>query len=78
MRQAWYVSHAETIAQNVAGQALAFIILWAYGVDSATGLQLQATFLVVAYLRGYAIRRAFDRWGPKCRAAVSQSSHSSG
>lgn len=62
MPQPWYVSHAETIAQNIVGQALAFLILWAYGIETATGLQLQATFLVVAYVRGYLIRRAFDRF----------------
>lgn len=64
-RQPWYVSHAETIAQNVVGQMLAFVILWAYGIETATGLQLQATFLVVAYLRGYMIRRAFDRFNSR-------------
>lgn len=61
--QPWYVSHAETIAQNVVGQVLAFFILWAYGIDTATGLQMQVTFLVVAYARGYGIRRAFEAWG---------------
>ena len=60
-KQKWYVSHAETIAQNVIGQLLAYIILWAYGISGATGLKLQITFLVVAYVRGYAIRRFFNR-----------------
>lgn len=64
-RQPWYVSHAETIAQNVVGQILAFVIFWAYGIETATGLQLQIIFLVVAYLRGYAIRRAFDRFNSR-------------
>lgn len=60
--QPWYISHAETITQNVVGQVLAAIILLAYGIPwSSTGWKLQATFLVVAYLRGYAIRRLFDR-----------------
>lgn len=60
-RQPWYVSHAETIAQNVVGQILAFIILWAYGIPGSTGWKLQLTFLVVAYARGYTIRRFFNR-----------------
>lgn len=61
MRQPWYVSHAETIAQNVIGQLLAFIVLWCYDIKGSTGLKLQLTFLVVAYVRGYAIRRFFNR-----------------
>lgn len=60
--QRWYVSHAETIAQNVVGQVLAAVILLAYGIPwASTGWKLQATFLVVAYARGYAIRRFFNR-----------------
>lgn len=60
-KQRWYVSHAETIAQNVVGQLLAFVILWCYDIKGSTGLQLQLTFLVVAYVRGYLIRRFFNR-----------------
>lgn len=60
MKQPWYVSHAETLAQNVVGQLIAFVVLHAYGIETATGLQLQVTFLIVAYARGYAIRRAFE------------------
>lgn len=59
--QPWYISHAETIAQNVVGQILAYFILWSYGIESATGLKLQLTFLIVAYARGYAIRRIFNK-----------------
>lgn len=65
MKQPWYISHAETIAQNVIGQLLAFVILWCYGIKGSTGLQLQVTFLVVAYLRGYLIRRWFERYRGK-------------
>lgn len=58
MSQRWLVSHAETIAQNVVGQLLAFVILWVYDIPwSDKGWKLQITFLVVAYARGYAIRR---------------------
>jgi hypothetical protein len=59
-RQPWYVSHAETIAQNVVGQIIAFIIFWCYDIRGSQGLLLQATFFVAAYARGYAIRRVFE------------------
>lgn len=61
-KQPWYVAHAETITQNVVGQILAYFILWGYGVESSTGLKLQLTFFVVAYARGYIIRRVFNRY----------------
>jgi hypothetical protein len=60
MRQSWINSHKETIAQNVIGQILAFAILWAYGLSLSFSFKLQATFLVVSYARGYAIRRWFN------------------
>ena len=60
MNQPWYESHAETIAQNVVGQLFAFAILKLYGIETATTLQLQLTFLAVAYVRGYYIRRFFN------------------
>lgn len=60
VKQPWYISHAETIAQNVGGQAVAFVILWAYGITGSQGLALQLTFLVAAYIRGYTIRRWFE------------------
>lgn len=60
MTQRWYVSHAETIAQNVVGQLIAFCVLYAYGIKGSTGIQIQLTFLVVAYIRGYCIRRVFN------------------
>jgi len=65
--QSWYVSHAETIAQNVVGQLFAFVILWAYGIETKTGLQLQLTFFIVAYARGYAIRRIFNHLNARKR-----------
>jgi hypothetical protein len=60
--QPWYVSHAETITQNIVGQLCAFVILWAYDIEMGLGLQLQLTFFVVAYARGYLIRRFFNRF----------------
>jgi hypothetical protein len=60
VKQPWYLSHAETIAQNVIGQLLAFAILWCYDIKGSTGLKLQLTFLIAAYIRGYLIRRFFN------------------
>lgn len=62
-QQPWYLSHAETIVQNVVGQLVAFVLLWAWGISGAKGLLIQASFFVVSYARGYCIRRLFDRWG---------------
>lgn len=60
--QRWLASHAETITQNVVGQLLAVAILWAYGINwQTTGWKMQLTFFVVAYARGYAIRRIFNK-----------------
>lgn len=58
--QPWYISHAETLTQNVIGQILAFVILHIYGMPIADSLQLQLVFLIVAYVRGYLIRRFFN------------------
>lgn len=61
MSQRWLASHAETLTQNVVGQLLATVILWWYDIPwTEKGWKLQLTFLVVAYLRGYAIRRVFN------------------
>lgn len=61
MKQPWYVSHAETITQNVLGQLLAIVILWVYSIPFwTTGWKLQLTFFVVAYARGYGVRRFFE------------------
>lgn len=62
MKQRWYISHAETIAQNVIGQLCAFVIFWCYDIRGSQGLLLQLTFFVVAYIRGYLIRRFFNRF----------------
>ena len=59
-RQPWYTSHAETITQNVIGQLCAAIILWVFNIPWESGWKLQVTFFVVAYIRGYTIRRLFD------------------
>lgn len=59
MKQPWYISHAETLAQNVIGQLCALIILAVYGLPLSHSLGLQAVFFVVAYTRSYIIRRYF-------------------
>lgn len=59
--QPWWLSHAETLAQNVVGQILCFLILHIYGIPVLDSFQLQLVFLIVAYARGYFIRRLFNR-----------------
>lgn len=60
-KQRWYMSHGETIAQNVVGQILAYIVLRCFGIEGPMQWQLQGTMFVVAYTRGYIIRRLFNR-----------------
>ena len=57
---------AETIAQNVIGQILAFAILWFYGLSlvSPTTWKLQITFTIASYLRSYGLRWYFERSRP--------------
>lgn len=63
--QKWYVSHAETIVQNVLGLIIAFIILRFYGLSTHESVQLQAIFFVASYARSYAVRRAFNQFENK-------------
>lgn len=63
--QKWYVSHAETIVQNVLGLIIAFIILHFYGLSTRESVQLQAIFFVASYARSYAVRRAFNKFDNK-------------
>lgn len=58
--QPWYISHAETITQNVVGQLLAFIVFRAFGIGGGFAWRLQLVFFVVAYTRGIVIRRLFN------------------
>lgn len=61
--QKWYISHAETIAQNVLGLLIAFIILKLYGLSTHDSVRLQIIFFVASYARSYAIRRVFNHIG---------------
>jgi hypothetical protein len=59
-KQSKRLSLYETIAQNLIGQIFAYVILTAFGETTATSLKIQAVFLVVAFARGYVIRRVFN------------------
>lgn len=65
MGQKWYVSHAESLTQNVAGLFIAFVILKFWGLSTQDSFQLQAIFFIASYLRSYLIRRLFNRVGAK-------------
>ena len=58
--RAW--THAETVAQMVAGTVLAQIVLAAFGVEFDRALALNGCMFAVSYVRTYAIRRAFATW----------------
>jgi len=58
--QPWYISHAETIAQNVIGQLLYSILMYACGVTMHTAIVLQLGGFGIGYARGYFIRRSFE------------------
>lgn len=42
MSQKWYISHAETLTQNVLGLVIAFIILKLFGLSTTQSIQIQA------------------------------------
>ncbi|QHJ79221.1 MAG: hypothetical protein [Caudoviricetes sp.] len=60
MSQKWYVSHAETITQNIVGLLIGFIILNCFGLTASESVQLQAVIFATSYLRSYVIRRVFN------------------
>lgn len=62
MAQKWYESHAETICQNVFGLLIGFTIMHFWGLPFGESIKLQLVFLVASYIRGYTIRRVFDRY----------------
>lgn len=61
MSQKWYVSHAETLTQNVVGLLIGFIILKLWGLTTSESVGLQCIMFVVSYIRSYAIRRYFSK-----------------
>lgn len=63
MTQKWYISHAETLTQNVLGLVIAFIILKLFGLSTSQSVQIQAVFFFVSYVRSYLIRRLFVKLG---------------
>lgn len=65
MAQKWYISHAETITQNVLGLIISFIILRLYGMTVNESIQLQAIFFIVSYVRSYLVRRTFAKFESK-------------
>lgn len=65
MSQKWYHSHAETIAQNVTGLIISFIVLKLWGMSTHESLSLQAIFFFTSYARSYIIRRMFNKWETK-------------
>jgi hypothetical protein len=64
-KQKWYVSHAETLAQNVFGLLIGFLVLQAFGISVSESLQLQAVLFVASYIRSYIIRRTFNSLGDR-------------
>lgn len=62
MSQKWYVSHAETICQNVVGMLIGFMIMHLWGLPFGESVKLQIVFLFASYIRGYTIRRLFNNY----------------
>ena len=69
MSQSRRMSLIETVASIAIGfvvsLALTAFLLPAYGfgVTFAQNLQITAAFTVASVIRGYLVRRAFNRWG---------------
>lgn len=58
--QKWYISHAETITQNVVGLLIGFIILNSFGLSTHESISLQIVIFITSYIRSYFIRRIFN------------------
>ena len=59
--QKWYISHAEQITQTVLGTIVGFVILKLWGMSTQSSILLQMVFIVTSYIRGYLVRRLFNR-----------------
>lgn len=53
------IIHLETLAQNIVGLIIAFIILTLWGLPFIESVALQTIFFVTSYIRGYCIRKLF-------------------
>ena len=73
--QKWYVSHAETIVQNVLGLLIAFIILRVHGLSTHDSVQLQIIFFFASYARSYAVRRFFNKQKKEINPVTSTKRH---
>ena len=62
IKQTWLQSHAETMAQNIIGLLIGFIVLKSFGLTAYESMQLQTVFFVTSYLRSFLIRRFFNRY----------------
>lgn len=67
-KQTWLQSHAETLAQNILGIFIAFVILRVYGLPAGESIKLQAIFFIASYARGYLVRRFFNSLNHRGRA----------
>lgn len=61
MKQSKLESHAEAIANTVAGVVLNMGILWAFSVPMHSSILITSIMIFVSYVRGFAIRRFFNR-----------------
>lgn len=57
--------HLESLAQNVVGLLVAFIVLTAFGLKPMQSLSIQAILFVTSYVRSYLIRSYFDKRSKK-------------
>jgi predicted lipid-binding transport protein (Tim44 family) len=55
------MSFYETLAQNIVGQMISYLVLTLFGVEMRTAFGLMATMFVASYIRSYIIRRVFTR-----------------
>lgn len=59
--QRWYISHAETLVQNVLGLLISFLVLQMFGMGVVESLHLQLVLFFTSYARSYLVRRYFNR-----------------
>ena len=53
--------HVETLTQNVLGLVIGFIILKCFGMSFHQSVLMQLNFFVASYVRGYCVRKMFNK-----------------
>jgi len=56
-----YLTHAETLSQNILGILIGFAIMRLFGVPTDVGVKMQVVLFVASYIRSYSVRSTFRK-----------------